>query len=198
MEQNTLSSLMILVCAVALIILLSLVVYTWVKWHMNEVQQATTSNETPGVNPAIETTSFTSHYPQTHFQQGYLNTAGRDSPNLSGSRTFLNEDVLKQKPFPKDANPPPPAFETEDVVYHANAERDPSELKSGDIVFHANRPFGDRQTTDGLQAGHVVYNTEKTNGRRRWTESMVPGEYSRPFGARKEGRKMRDPGSEVA
>ena len=175
MALDTLSSLMILVCVVALIILLSLIVYTWFKWHTKEVQQAAMSNESAGVDQAIEMTSYTPHHPQAHFQHGYLNEVGKVSPNLSGSRTFLNEDVLKQKPYQKDAKPPP-AFETKDVVYHADAERDPNELRTGDIVFHANGPFDDNKTSNGLQVGHVVYNTENTSGKRRWTEPMVPGE----------------------
>ncbi|XP_078361705.1 uncharacterized protein LOC144646056 [Oculina patagonica] len=179
MALDKLDSLMILACAVALIILLSLMVYTWYKWHVTEVKRAATSNESnesAEVDPAIEMTSYTPHhYPNAHFQHGYLNEVGRDSPNLSGSRTFLNEDVLKQKPFHKDAHPPP-AFETKDVVYHADAERDPNVLKSGDIVFHANGPFDDNKTTNGLQSSHVVYNTDDVSGKRRWTESMVPGE----------------------
>ena len=176
MALDKLSSVMIVVCVVALIILLSLVVYTWYKWHAKEVQRAAAPSEPTSVQPGIEITSYTPHHPHAHFQHGYLNQVGRDSPNLSGSRTFLNEDVLKQKPFHKDANPPAPAFETKDVVYHANAERDPSELRSGDIVFHANGPFDENKTTSGLQVGHVVYNNGEASGRRRWTESMVPGE----------------------
>lgn len=176
MALDNLSSLMILVCAVALVILVSLTVYTWYKWHMKEIQQAATPNQAASPELAVEMTSYTPHHPQEHFQRGYLNVVGRDSPNLSGSRTFLNEDVLKQKPFTKDANPPSPAFESKDVVFHANAERNPDELKSSDVVFHANGPFADNKTANGIQAGHVVYNVEDTSGRRRWTESMVPGE----------------------
>jgi len=171
MAMDRLSSLMILVCAVALVILVSLIVYTWYKWHTKEIQQAATPYQAASAELAFEMTSYTSDHPQSHFQKGYLNTAGRDSPNLSGSRTFLNDEVLKQKP-----NPPPPAFENRDVVFHANAERNPDELKSSDIVFHANGPFADNTTTNGIQAGQVVYNTEGTSGKRRWTKSMVPGE----------------------
>lgn len=176
MALDNLSSLMILVCAVALVILVSLTVYTWYKWHMKEIQQAATPNQAASPELAVEMTSYTPHHPQEHFQRGYLNVVGRDSPNLSGSRTFLNEDVLKHKPFPKDANPPSPAFESKDVVFHANAERNPDKLKSSDVVFHANGPFADNKTANGIQAGHVVYNVEDTSGRRRWTESMVPEE----------------------
>lgn len=172
MALDKLSSLMILVCVIALIILLSLVVFTWVKWHLREVRQPRAPIET--ATPAIEITS--PNHPPAHFQQGYLNTTGKDSPNLSGSRTFLNEDVLKQKPFPKDAGPVP-EFQSKDVVFHANAERNPNELQSGDIVFHANGPFADNKTTNELQAGHLAYNnTDGTSVERRWTESMVPKE----------------------
>lgn len=171
MALDTLSSLMILVCAVALVILVSLTVYTWYKWHMKEVQQAATSYQAASAELAVEMASYTPHHAQSHFQRGYLNEAGRDSPNLSGSRTFLNDEVLKQKP-----NLPPPAFESKDVVFHAHVERDPDELKSSDVVFHANGPFADNKTTNGIQTGQVVYNVEGTSGKRRWTESMVPGE----------------------
>lgn len=171
MALDTLSSFMILVCAVALVILVSLTVYTWYKWHMKEVQQAATPYQAASAELAIEMTSHTPHHPQSHFQRGYLNTVGRDSPNLSGSRTFLSDEVLKQKP-----NLPPPAFESKDVVFHANAERNPDELKSSDVVFHANGPFAGNTTTDGIQAGQVVYNGEDTSGKRRWTESTVPAE----------------------
>ena len=171
MALDKLSSLMILVCAVALVILVSLTVYTWYKWHMKEEQQAAAPNQAASAELAVEMTSYTPHHPQSHFQRGYLNVAGRDSPNLSGSRTFLNDEVLKQKP-----NPPPPSFESKDVVFHANAERNPDVLRSSDIVFHANGPFVDNKTTNGIQAGQVVYDVEDTSGKRRWTESIVPGD----------------------
>ena len=172
MALDTLSSLMLLVCAVALVILVSLAVYTWYKWHMKELeQQATSPYEVASAELPVEMTSYTHHHPQSHFQKGYFNTAGRDSPNLSGSRTFLGDEVLKQKP-----NSPPPAFESKDVIFHANAERHPDELNSGDIVFHANGPFADNKTTNGIEAGQVVYHAEDTSGKRRWTESMAPGE----------------------
>lgn len=171
MALDMLSSLMILVCAVALVILVSLTVYTWYKWHMKEVQQPATPYQAAGAELAVEMTSYTPHHAQSHFQKGYLNAAGSDSPNLSGSRTFLNDEVLKQKP-----NPPPPAFESKDVVFHANVERNPDEMKSSDIVFHANGPFADNKTTNGIQTGQVVYNLDGTSGKRRWTESLVPGE----------------------
>lgn len=172
MELDRLDSLMLLVCAVALVILISLAVYTWYKWHMKEVQQvASTSDQAAGAELAIEMASSAPHHAQSHFQRGYLNVAGRDSPNLSGSRTLLNDEVLKQKP-----NPPPSAFESKDIVFHANAGRDPDEMRSGDIVFHANGPSADNKTTNGIQGGQLVYSVENTNGQRRWTASMVPGE----------------------
>ena len=171
MALDTLSSLMILVCAVALVILVSLTVYTWYKWHMKEVQQAATPYQAASAELAVEMTSYTPHHPQSHFQRGYLNAAGRDSPNLSGSRTFLGDEVLKQKP-----NPPPSAFESKDVVFHANMEHNPDELKSSDIVFHGNGPFAHNKTTHESQTSQVVYNVDGTSGKRRWTESMAPGE----------------------
>ena len=81
---------MILVCAVALVILVSLTVYTWYKWHMKEIQQAATPNQAASAELAIEMTSHTPHHPQSHFQRGYLNVAGRDSPNLSANGPFAD------------------------------------------------------------------------------------------------------------
>ena len=81
---------MILVCAVALVILVSLTVYTWYKWHMKEIQQAATPNQAASAELAIEMTSHTPHHPQSHFHRGYLNVAGRDSPNLSANGPFAD------------------------------------------------------------------------------------------------------------
>ena len=81
---------MILVCAVALVILVSLTVYTWYKWHMKEIQQAATPNQAASAELAIEMTSHTPRHPQSHFQRGYLNVAGRESPNLSANGPFAD------------------------------------------------------------------------------------------------------------
>ena len=164
MALDTLSSLMIVVCVVALIILLSLVAYTWVKWHRKEVQSQMQPVDQLLASPATEEIELTSRSPQPLLQQGHVKV---DSPNLSGSQTFLNDDVLKQKSFPKDGNGP--AFQSNDVVYHANAERNPDEFQAGDIVLHAKEPFN--KTTDEVEAGHVAFNTEEMNGQRRRVDS---------------------------
>lgn len=166
--MGLLDSLMILVCAVALVILIALAIYTWVRWHRKQIaasfEAAPTGIEVTGVTPAA------------NYQRGYLNDVGRDSPNLSGSRTFLHDDVLKQKAFPRDAKSPA-QFESKDSVYHADAERNPKEMMAGDVVFHANRPSipGNNETVaaDKVDVGHVAYNVDETSGKRRWPESMA-------------------------
>lgn len=174
LDPKTLDSLMILVCAVALVSLVALIIYTWVKWHQRQLNPP----PSPSSEPHPLGIELTGMKPVTHFQKGYLNEVGRESPNLSGSRTFLNDDVLKQKPFPKDTTPPP-EFQTKDVVYHANAERNPNEPLAGDIVYHANGPFDHHINTSapsGVDVGHVVYNAnEPIHGekQRALSESMA-------------------------
>ena len=166
LDPEKLDALMILVCVVALVLLVGLVIYTWVKWHQKQIQSLA-SNE-----PAPDGIEVVGIKPAAHYQRGYLNEAGRNSPNLSGSRTFLNDDVLKQKPFSKDAGPPPP-FESKDVVYHANAERDSQKLLAGDVAYNANARSFDQvnnQTGDAIDSSHVVFNAEEPSRRRRWTE----------------------------
>ena len=170
LDPGQVDALMILVCAVALVILIALIAYTWVKWHQRQLNPpAHESNE-----PAHHGIELTGVRPTAHYQKGYLNEVGRESPNLSGSRTFLNEDVLKQKPFHKHGNAPSD-FQTKDVVYHADAERNPHELLAGDVVYHANGPFDreNNKTSDGVDVGHVVFNADEANGKRRWSESMT-------------------------
>lgn len=168
LDPEKLDALMILVCAVALVLLIGLVIYTWVKWHQKQIQLLA-SNE-PG--PAgIEVEGIK---PAAHYQRGYLNEAGRNSPNLSGSRTFLNDDVLEQKPFPTDACPPPP-FETKDVVYHANSERNPQKLLAGHVAYNANagsfhHDQVNNKTGDAIDSSHVVFNAEEPSRTRRWTQ----------------------------
>lgn len=168
LDPAKLDALMILVCVFALIILVALIIYTWVKWHQRQLNLPASSEPTP---PGIELTAVK---PAVHFQKGYLNDIGRDSPNLSGSRTFLNEDVLKQKPFSKDGSIPP-EFQSKDVVYHANAERSPNQMFAGDVVYHVNGPYDrdSNKTTSGVDVGHVVFNPEDASGKRRWSESMA-------------------------
>ena len=166
LDPEKLDALMILVCAVALVLLIGLVIYTWVKWHQKQIQSLAFNESGP---PEIAVEGIK---PAAHYQRGYLNEAGRNSSNLSGSRTFLNDDVLEQKPFLKDASPPPP-FETKDVVYHANAERDPQKLLAGDAAYNANaRSFGqvNNKTGDAIDSSHVVFNAEEPSRTRRWTE----------------------------
>lgn len=157
--METLDSLMILVCVIALIILVSLIAYTWVKWHKQEAQaqmQIINQPPPPAFQPGAELRPYP---PQTHFQQGYVNEMGKNSPNLSGSRTLLNDDVLKQKPYPKDGSAP--EFQSNDVVYNADSVKNPDALQAGDVVFHAKGPTAENKTADDddVEAGHVVFNT---------------------------------------
>ena len=169
LDPKTLDALIILVCVVALVILIGLVIYTWVKWHREQIQSLSSNEPAPagivvvGIKPAA------------HYQRGYLNEAGRNSPNLSGSRTFLNDEVLEQKPFPKDPYPPPP-FETRDEVYLTNAERDPQNFLAGDVAYNANGPFDqvNNKTSNAIDSSYVVFNAEEPNRRRRFTEPTAP------------------------
>lgn len=166
---ETLDALMILVCVIALVILLAFVVYTWVKWHRQQTSSAS------NVPPPSSIEHSAGLRPVAHFQKGYLNEIGRESPNLSGSRTFLNEDVLKQKPYSENGSAPP-EFQTKDVVYHVNAEHNPKELQSGDIVYHANGPYGSAKNipaANAVDAGNVAIKYEEPSGKRRWSESAT-------------------------
>ena len=172
--METLDSLMIVVCVIALIILLSLIAYTWVKWHKQEAQaQMQIINQPPP--PAFEVAKHQPYPPQGHFQHGYLNEAGKESPNLSGSRTFLNDDVLKQKPYTKGGRAP--EFQSDKVVYHAISEKNPDTLQVGDIVFHAKGPTAENGTADGVDAGHVVFNTADESVRTRRASSHSKNTY---------------------
>ena len=165
---ETLDALMILVCVIALVILLAFVVYTWVKWHRQQTSSAS------NVPPPSSIEHSAGLRPVAHFQKGYLNEIGRESPNLSGSRTFLNEDVLKQKPFSENGSAPP-ELQTKDVIHHVNAEHNPKELLSGDIVYHANRSYGSARnnTANEVDGGNVAIKYEEPNEKRRWSESAA-------------------------
>ena len=159
MASETLDYMMILVCAVALVILLAFVVYTWIKWHRQQTQFLSSSNEQ---GPSgIELVGVTAAAP---YQRGYVNKIQRDSPNLSGSRTFLGEDVLQQKPFSKGIQPVP-QFQTKDVVFHADAERNPN----GSVT---SSPGLRNSTVDGIDAGHAPHNVDE-RVEKRWSESTV-------------------------
>ena len=167
--SETLDALMILVCAIALVILLAFVVYTWVKWHRQQTSFASNVPPPSGIEHSAGLR------PVAHFQKGYLNEIGRESPNLSGSRTFLNEDVLKQKPFSENGSAPP-ELQTKDVIQHINAEHNPREpLMSGDIVHHANRYYGSagNNTANEVDAGNVAIKYEEPSEKRRWSESAA-------------------------
>lgn len=154
--SETLDALMILVCVIALVILLAFVVYTWVKWHRQQTSFALNVPPPSGIEHSAGLR------PVAHFQKGYLNEIGRESPNLSGSRTFLNEDVLKQKPFSENGSASP-ELQTKDVIQHINAEHNP------------NRYYGSagNNTANEVDAGNVAIKYEEPSEKRRWSESAA-------------------------
>lgn len=162
-DAQTLDALMILVCALALVILIALVAYTWIKWHQKQVQNLSSNERGPS---EIEVMGVSRAAP---YHGGYMNEATKNSPNLSGSRTFLGEDVLRQKPFPSVSQPPPP-FKGNGVIYKTGVEGN-----AGDVAYLTNEPYNRarNETVDGVNAGHVAHNIDERDGRRRWSESTV-------------------------
>ena len=162
-DAQTLDALMILVCALALVSLIALVAYTWIKWHQKQVQNFPSNERGPS---GIEVVGVSRAAPN---HGGYMNEATRNSPNLSLSRTFLGEDVLQQKPFSNVSQPPPP-FKTNSVIYNTGVERD-----ARDVAIHTIGPYNRarKETVDRINAGHVVHNIDARDGNRRWSESTV-------------------------
>ena len=168
-DSRTLDYLMILVCAVALVILLAFVVYTWIKWH-NQQEQFTPSNEQGPAEIELVGVSAAKSY-----QRGYLNEVGRDSQNLSGSRTFLGEDVFQQKPFSKGTQPAQ-TFQIKDVAHYGDVEHNPRVSMDSDVVVHSNGPLSrgiQNETLDGAHSFHAVHDVDKRVERRRWSESTA-------------------------
>ncbi|XP_067032828.1 uncharacterized protein [Acropora muricata] len=162
-DAQTLDALMILVCALALVILIALVAYTWIIWHREQLQNLSSNERGPS---EIEVVGVSRAAP---YQGGYMNEATKNSPNLSGSRTFLGEEVLREKPFSNVSQPSPP-FKSNGVIYKTGVERN-----AGDVAFHTIESYnrGRNETVDGIKGGHVAQNIDERDGRRRWSESTV-------------------------
>ena len=88
MALNTLDSLMITVTVLALVGLLSLAVYTWIKWrrkqlHLRWAREFTHTAAEPMELPTYHRVTVPNDI---------------DSPNVSGSRRLLSEEVVPHPP----------------------------------------------------------------------------------------------------
>lgn len=118
--MDSLSAGMIFVSALALIILLALVIFTWIKWRKNEIRKAlpreTFSHEN---GPVITVEPPKEDLPGL----GYDNFADKmkSIESITGSRTILTEE----------------SFKSGDVAFHGNVN-DPRQFRSADVVYHTN------------------------------------------------------------
>ena len=122
--MDGLSAGMIFVAVLALVILLSLVVYTWVKWRRNEISKAANTGQSSQENGSVGPPTYAA-YDAEREKSGFDNIASKmkSMESITGSRTILTEQ----------------GYKTGDIVYNSSLH-DPTVFRSSDVVYHTDRP----------------------------------------------------------